>query len=774
MLPINYKYLKNALFYGSIAIGLSLVLDQWIFFYLNLSQPFFNASMTLKISITLLVILLFYDLKTTLWMMAGILIFIAFVGLFSFDTFILWYEAILEIVHQYQYSLYWVLYETGMESFLPKLTLHFIGVLTLIVFLLVTFLLSSGYLSILILAFPLFFINNLNEFNPWLLYLLLGLLLSVFLEFKRYLGSIRTALTNYPVMLMIAFSLIALTWGLSQIIDKEVFFSQRLNDWFNQDQVITGMFYDPYSLHHSGYYGADRRIGGPVSISHQPVMTISIDPTIPSFYLKGPIYHEFESNRWRYGPRTPMSFFKNYEDDQSFRPDFFEDTQAYVYDYTPQRINDSIYFTVTPQIKDMRMIFHPGAPYSLLYPLDVNSNWSDLEANFNPDGELYALEPINKSFNIASMRSAESSVLREISNYQLRQNPDLRQTRYKYLLEEYDATLAYLVYDSQEALSLRIQQIITHFRSNYTYSLEVSSIPFGQDFIETFLKDKEGYCVYYASFLTLLLQDMGVIARYVEGYMVPQANSVVSSTINPSFRQITHSSAHAWSEVYVEGYGWIILDATPASHIEYLQNYQGFEPVTPNEPNTPNETPNTPNETEVERPTQPIETPSRPAETSTPLPNETDTSSFQQLKTFSSVSLLTAIILVLFERYRSYKRRLDTDYLNSQTKYPPADLIRKLWKDMLTMAQYDMDLSQRRLTVSQIFDKMIQYYGISDKSLIKQSHNTLVDFLFNDPQQNPKSIEEFILFYRYLQNRHQRQSPVLLYNLRRFLLGPHI
>lgn len=76
-------------------------------------------------------------------------------------------------------------------------------------------------------------------------------------------------------------------------------------------------------------------------------------------------------------------------------------------------------------------------------------------------------------------------------------------------------------------------------------------------FLEYFLgESRRGYCVHFATALTLLLRMEGIPARYVSGYLV---------TVGPERTvSVLDRNAHAWTEVYLEGYGWYPVEATPA------------------------------------------------------------------------------------------------------------------------------------------------------------------------------------------------------------------
>ncbi len=103
----------------------------------------------------------------------------------------------------------------------------------------------------------------------------------------------------------------------------------------------------------------------------------------------------------------------------------------------------------------------------------------------------------------------------------------------------------------------KVKAIEKYLSSTFTYTTEVGYPPMGQDFVDWFLFDaKQGYCTFFASAMTNMVRLMGIPARYVEGYVMPQqydSNNVYS---------VTNASAHAWVEVYFEGFGWLTFEPT--------------------------------------------------------------------------------------------------------------------------------------------------------------------------------------------------------------------
>lgn len=69
---------------------------------------------------------------------------------------------------------------------------------------------------------------------------------------------------------------------------------------------------------------------------------------------------------------------------------------------------------------------------------------------------------------------------------------------------------------------------------------------------------KEGHCEFFASALTLLLRLRGIPARVVAGYYG------VSWVEAGEYWVVREGDAHAWTEAWVPGKGWVLLDATPA------------------------------------------------------------------------------------------------------------------------------------------------------------------------------------------------------------------
>jgi transglutaminase-like putative cysteine protease len=106
----------------------------------------------------------------------------------------------------------------------------------------------------------------------------------------------------------------------------------------------------------------------------------------------------------------------------------------------------------------------------------------------------------------------------------------------------------------------KAKAIERYLASNYSYNLDVPPVPRDRDFVDYFLFDQtEGYCTYFASAMAILARCAGLPARYVEGYMLPPEPVEDSS----NWYIVTNMQAHAWVEIYFEGYGWLPFEPTP-------------------------------------------------------------------------------------------------------------------------------------------------------------------------------------------------------------------
>ncbi|BCX48921.1 hypothetical protein HAHE_28290 [Haloferula helveola] len=113
------------------------------------------------------------------------------------------------------------------------------------------------------------------------------------------------------------------------------------------------------------------------------------------------------------------------------------------------------------------------------------------------------------------------------------------------------------VVQGEGGLVERLVRIRNHLRTTLEYSL-VTENEDGRDPLENFMFDEQrGHCEFFATAGALLARSAGVPSRICYGWS--------GGTYYESGRLFVFRSreAHAWAEVWLEGWGWVVLDPTP-------------------------------------------------------------------------------------------------------------------------------------------------------------------------------------------------------------------
>lgn len=145
------------------------------------------------------------------------------------------------------------------------------------------------------------------------------------------------------------------------------------------------------------------------------------------------------------------------------------------------------------------------------------------------------------------------------------------------------------------SLSEQISLIRQFLTVNYEYDMAPGTTPRNEDFVTYFLDtQKKGYCAHFASAATLLFRSYGIPARYVEGYVITQyaisdraqateyeyddffegENTLGASNVVEV--EVNDGDAHAWVEVFVDGFGWMPVEVTPPSSDQEETTYSDF------------------------------------------------------------------------------------------------------------------------------------------------------------------------------------------------------
>ena len=189
----------------------------------------------------------------------------------------------------------------------------------------------------------------------------------------------------------------------------------------------------------------------------------------------------------------------------------------------------------------------------MLPTLDVPLN-APADASLRTDHELIADKPVTNPF---------SYTLRSALRYHLQPELDARSRQLGLRLPQgFNPRTRALAdqwrqrYGTDDAAIVRAGLTLLH-DGGFRYTL--TPAPLGRDAVDDFLfNTREGFCEHYASSFTVLMRSAGIPARVVTGYQGGYWNQL------GNYLLVRNSDAHAWTEVWLAGRGWVRTDPTGA------------------------------------------------------------------------------------------------------------------------------------------------------------------------------------------------------------------
>ena len=244
-------------------------------------------------------------------------------------------------------------------------------------------------------------------------------------------------------------------------------------------------------------------------------------------YWRGPVLHDFDGRTWR----QPRALFVQQQ----------VAAGAPIYDYQ-----------VMLEPHQRRWIF----------ALDVPTLWPARRAIRSSDLQLLSPreQPISTltSFQLQSATAyTVQGPLPEVMRHTDLRLPPGRNARSIALAREIRGRAG-----SDEAF---IAAVLAKFRNEeYFYTLEPPRLQL--DSVDDFLfNTRRGFCEHFASAFTMLARAAGIPSRVVTGYQGGEYNPI------SGYLLIRQSDAHAWSEVWIEGRGWVRVDPTAAVAPERIE-----------------------------------------------------------------------------------------------------------------------------------------------------------------------------------------------------------
>ena len=105
------------------------------------------------------------------------------------------------------------------------------------------------------------------------------------------------------------------------------------------------------------------------------------------------------------------------------------------------------------------------------------------------------------------------------------------------------------------------------FRTTFKYSLTVQR-GHSDDAILNFLRIKEGYCEQFSATFAAMARSLGLPTRVMVGFTQGQLRS-------DGLYHVAGRHAHAWDEVWFDGYGWVLFDPTPGRGAPGAEGHTG-------------------------------------------------------------------------------------------------------------------------------------------------------------------------------------------------------
>ncbi|MBE5765670.1 MAG: transglutaminase domain-containing protein [Clostridiales bacterium] len=296
-----------------------------------------------------------------------------------------------------------------------------------------------------------------------------------------------------------------------------------------------------YSLYMDGYQPLGELLGGPAQPSEDAVMRVE---STEDLYLRGTIKNTYTGYSW-----TDNAVKSRYLYVDPMRAG----VKAEV--FGTENVNENAFFRTDAEVEFLAegtsTLFVPYRAENVSAPIAMAVYFNTVGEVFLPrnaaQGDSYSFDvwlPVSES-TVKAYSGADGAEGMDVALVALPVGVDAR----VYALAEEITQSAYSDYEKAAAIR-------DYLQNNYTYTLDGAYGSMDRDFVSDFLFDwKEGYCTYFASAMAVLSRAAGLPARYIEGYHVPADES--GETI------VTGLNAHAWTEVWIDGLGWMTFDATP-------------------------------------------------------------------------------------------------------------------------------------------------------------------------------------------------------------------
>ncbi len=220
----------------------------------------------------------------------------------------------------------------------------------------------------------------------------------------------------------------------------------------------------------------------------------------------------------------------------------------------PQVPGEELIQTFSLEIEGPNLIFAASQPTQVFIPQSAVFETTDGSVRTGVEmerGAVYTVvsrRPLTTAVRLRATGDASETVT----------PPELAQryTRLPHIPERVSRLAAQLTQGGTSTYD-KVRAIEAWMADNTRYSLDIPTLPPGEDAIERFLfVDRIGFCEQIASSLVVMLRSQGIPARLAVGYTPGERNPFTG------LYEVRARNAHAWAEVYFPGIGWQAFDPT--------------------------------------------------------------------------------------------------------------------------------------------------------------------------------------------------------------------
>ncbi|WP_374712058.1 transglutaminase TgpA family protein [Symbiobacterium terraclitae] len=301
-----------------------------------------------------------------------------------------------------------------------------------------------------------------------------------------------------------------------------------------------------FSLAATGFSPDGGRLGGSVVPDDRVALRVRTPgPLGQTLYLRGAAYLTYTGWSWERGESPEMN-----PDSYGLLPSLM----------APDAMSRSLQVEVMPALDFGRTIFNVLEPRRVDglsgFEADAEAN---LRARHGIGDQPYTVVARLPLYNREQIRSAMGEAGPDLARYL--QLPDLP-ARIGELAQAITGRADH-PYEQAEAIEQYLRSL--------AYTLTPPRTPADRDFVDYFLFDLgQGYCTYFASAMVVMLRELGIPARFVEGFAVPASTSFTVDARGGYVYEVRNSLAHAWVEAYFPGYGWVTFDPTPRADLPLI------------------------------------------------------------------------------------------------------------------------------------------------------------------------------------------------------------